>query len=104
MLPTAAGSILLKKCESESELEHQKYEKMVLQLECLMQTGIDGYEIYKNVGVMHAVVFADRARGAKNAPHCSQKQYFEEGMERKNGDRNGQKSEKSKYNYKKCSS
>ena len=65
MLPTAAGSILLKKCESESELEHQKYEKMVLQLGCLMQTGIDGYEIYKNVGVMHAVVFAGRAQGLK---------------------------------------
>ena len=101
MLPTAAGSILLKKCESESELEHQKYEKMVLQLGCLMQTGIDGYEIYKNVGVMHAVVFADRALGAKNAPHCSQKQYFEEGMERTNSDRNGQKSENSKSSYKK---
>ena len=96
MLPTAAGSILLKNCESESELEHQKYEKMVMQLGCWMQIGIDGYEIYKNVGVMHAVVFANRALGAKNAPHCSQKQYFEEGMERKNGDRNGQKSDKSK--------
>ena len=92
MLPTAAGSILLKKCESESELEHQKYEKWALQLGCLMQTGIDGYEIYKNVGVMHAVVFADGALGAKNAPYCSQKQYFEEGMERTNSDRNGQKS------------
>ena len=103
MLPTAAGSILLKKCESKSELEHQKYEKLVQQLGCLMQTGIDGYEIYKNVGVMHAVIFADGAQGAKNAPHCSQKQYFEEGMERKNSDRNGQKSEKSKSNAKKCS-
>ena len=68
MLPTAAaGSILLKKCESESELEHQKYEKWALQLGCLTQTGIDCYEIYKNVGVIHAVVFADRARGAKSA-------------------------------------
>ena len=83
MLPTAAGSILLKKCESEGALEHQKYEKLLLQLGCLMQTGIDGYEIYKNVGVMHAVIFADGALGAKNAPHCSQKQYFEGGMERK---------------------
>ena len=32
-----------------------------------MQIGIDGYEIYKNVGVMHAVVFADRAQEAKSA-------------------------------------
>ena len=65
MIPTAAGSILLKKCESKGELKHQKYEKWVLQLGCSMRTGIDGYEIYKNVGVMHAVVFADGALGAK---------------------------------------
>ena len=52
---------------------------------------------------MHTLIFAGGALGAKNARHCSQKQYFEEGTERKNGDRNGQKSEKSKYNYKKCS-
>ena len=32
-----------------------------------MQTGIDGYELYKHVGVMHAVVFADRAQEAKSA-------------------------------------
>ena len=76
MLPTAAGSILLKKCESESELEHQKYEKLVLQLECLIQTGIDGYEIYKNVGVMHAVVFADRAQEAKHVQVIGRLQIF----------------------------
>ena len=93
----------MKKCESESELEHQKYEKWALQLGCLTQTGIDGYEIYKNVGVMHTLIFADGALGAKNAPHCSQKQYFEEGMKRKNSDRNGQNNEKSKSNTKKCS-
>ena len=57
----------MKKCESESELEHQKYEKMVLQLECLMQIGNNDYEIYKKIGVMHAVVFADRAQEAKSA-------------------------------------
>ena len=85
------------------ELEHQKYEKMVLQLGCLMQTGIDGYEIYKNVGVMRTLIFADGALGAKNAPHCGHKQYFEEGMERTNSDRNGQKSEKNKSNDTKCS-
>ena len=55
------------------------------------------------IGVMHTLIFADGALGAKNARDCSQKQYFEEGMERKYGDRNGQKSEKSKCNYKKCS-
>ena len=67
MLLIAAGSILLKRCESKSELEHQKYEKYVLQFVCLMQTGINGYEIYKNVGVMHAVVFPVRAQEAKSA-------------------------------------
>ena len=103
MLPTAAGSILLKKCESKSELEHQKYEKMVQQLGCLMQTGIDGYEIYKNVGVMHAVVFADRAQEAKSAQVMGPLQNCNGLEKRKNSDRNGQKSEKSKSNAKKCS-
>ena len=42
--------------------------------------------------------------GAKNARDCSQKQYFDAGMARTNRDRNGQKSEKSKSGYKKCSS
>ena len=52
---------------------------------------------------MHTFIFADGALGAKNARDCSQKQYFDAGMERPNGDRNGQKSEKSKYNCKQCS-
>ena len=58
------------------------------------------YEINKIASMMHTLIFADGALGAKNAPHCSQKQYFEEGMERKNSDRNGQQSEKSKSNAK----
>ena len=61
------------------------------------------YEINKIASMMHTLIFADGALGAKNAPHCSQKQYFEEGMEQTNSDRNGQKSEKSKSNDKKCS-
>ena len=61
------------------------------------------YEIDKIVASMHTLIFADGALGAKNARDCSQKQYFDAGMERKNGDRNGQKSEKSKLNHKKCS-
>ena len=52
---------------------------------------------------MHTLIFADGALGAKNARDCSQKQYFDAGMERKNGDRNGQKNEKSKLDHKKCS-
>ena len=96
MLPTAAGSVLLKKCESESELEHRKYEKLVLQLECLMQAGIDGYEIYKNVGVMHAVVFADRPQEAKSAQVMGRLQNFNGLEKRKISVRSGQKSEKSK--------
>ena len=103
MLPTAAGSILLKKCESESELEHQKYEKWELQLGCLTQTGIDGYEIYKNVGVIHAVVFADRAREAKSAQVVGHNQNFQGLNTRTNGDRDGHKSDKSKQYHNKCS-
>ena len=61
------------------------------------------YEIDKIVASMHTLIFADGALGAKNARDCSQKQYFDAGMERKIRDRNGQKSEKSKLNYKKCS-
>ena len=94
MLLIAAGSILLKRCESKSELEHQKYEKYVLHFVCLMQTGINGHEIYKHVGMMHAVVFADRAPEAKNAQAIS---------ENLNSDRNGQRSDKSKSNRKKWS-
>ena len=96
MLPIAAGSILLKTCESRSELEHQKYEKYVLQLACLMQTGINGYEIYKNVGMMHAVVFADRAPEAKNAQVMGENQNSKGLKKRKNSDQNGQKSDRSK--------
>ena len=77
MLPTAAGSILFKKCESKSELEHQKYEKYGLQFACLMQSGINGHEIYKNVSMRHAVVFADRAPEAKNAQVMGENQKFQ---------------------------
>ena len=54
------------------------------------------YEIDKIVASMHTLIFADGALGAKNARDWSQKQYFDAGMEQKNGDRDGQKSEKSK--------
>ena len=89
--------------DSKNEFERNKYETFALQIGFSMQIYNNGNEIDKNVGVMHAVVFADRALGAKSAPHCSQKQYFEEGVERKISDWNGQKSEKSKSNDKKCS-
>ena len=55
----------------------------------------------KQIVVMHALIFADGALGANNARHCSCKQYFEESTERKNDDRNSQKSEKSKSSDKK---
>ena len=61
------------------------------------------YEIDKIVASMHTLIFADEALRAKNARDCSQKQYFDAGMERKNRHRNGQESEKSKLNDKKCS-
>ena len=52
------------------------------------------YEIDKIVATMHALIFADGVLGAKNARDCSQKQYFDAGMERTNGDRNGEKNER----------
>ena len=103
MLPTAAGSILLKNCESTSDWEHQQYEKYVLRFACVMQTGINGCEIYKTVGMMHAVVFADRAPEAKNAHVMGENQKSKGLKKRQNSDRNGQKSDKSKCNGKQCS-
>ena len=103
MLPARAGSIILKKCGSESELEHQKYEKSALQLAFLIKTGTNGFDIYKNVGVKHAVVFAERALEAKCAQVTSENQNSEGLKKRKNGDRNGHKSDKSKQDDKKCS-
>ena len=63
-----------------------------------MQTGINGYEIYKNVGMMHAVVFADRAPEAQNAQVMRENLNSKGLKKRKNSDRNGQKSDKSKQN------
>ena len=68
-----------------------------------MQTGINGCEIYKNVRMMHAVVFADRAPEAKNAQVIGENQNSKGLEKRKNSDRNGQKSDKSKYNGEKYS-
>ena len=63
-----------------------------------MQTGINGYEIYKNVGMMHAVVFADRAPEAKNAQVMGENQNSKGLKKRKNSDPNDQKSDKSEPN------
>ena len=68
-----------------------------------MQTGINGYEIYKNVRMMHAVVFADRAPEVKNAHVMGENQNSKGLKKRKNSDRNGQKSDNSKSNGKKWS-
>ena len=103
MLPARAGSLVLKTCGSESEFEHQKYETLALQLAFLIITGINGFDIYKNVGVKHAVVFAERALEAKCAQVTSENQNSEGLKKRKNGDRNGHKSDKSKQYHNKCS-
>ena len=68
-----------------------------------MQTGSNGCEIDKHVHMMHAVVFADRAPEAKNAQVMGENENSKGLKKRKNRDRNGQKSEKSEYNGKKCS-
>ena len=52
---------------------------------------------------MHEVVFADGAREAKIAQVVGENQNFDGLKKRKNSDQNGQKSEKSKSNDKKCS-
>ena len=54
-----------------------------------MQIYNDGHEIYKNVGVMHTVVFADGAREAKNAQVVGDNQNFEGFKKRTNRERNG---------------
>ena len=74
-----------------------------MKLAFLMQSGINGYEIYKHVGMMHAVVFADRAPEAKNAQVMGENQNSKGLKKRKNSDRNGQKSDKGKSNGKQCS-
>ena len=89
MLPTEGGEHIFRKRDEilwEKVLEAWKAQRKQQIV----------YEIDKIVASMHT-----RALGAKHARDCSQKQYFEKGMERKNGDRNGQKREESKYNYKK---
>ena len=68
-----------------------------------MQTGIDGYDVYKHVGVMHAAVFADRAQEAKSAQVMGRLQNLNGLKKRTNSDRNGQKSDKSKLDDKNCS-
>ena len=60
------------------------------------------YEIDKIVASMHTLIFADGAQEAKNAQVVGHNQNFNGLNKRKNGDRNGQKSEESKLNNKKC--
>ena len=64
VLPAGAGTTFLKKCDVKSELKHETYERWALQLTFLLQSGINGYEIYKHVAMMHAVVYADGAQEA----------------------------------------
>ena len=60
------------------------------------------YEIHKFAGVMHAIVVADGALEAKDAQVTNEKQHFEGFKKRKNRDRNGKKSNKSKQNDNTC--
>ena len=74
----------------------KKSEKTNDVLQKWKQNPFCNYEIYKNVGVMYAVVFADGAQEAKNAQVMGQMQNSKRLKKRKNSDRNGQKSDKSK--------
>ena len=96
VLPAGAGTTFLKTCDVKSELKHEKHKRGILKPTFLMQSGINGYEIYKNVGMMHAVVYADGAQEAKNAQVMGQTQNSKGLKKRKISDRNGQKSDKSK--------
>ena len=96
MLPTEGGEHIFRKYDDILE-------KKVLEAWKAQRKQQIVYEIDKIVASMHTLIFGGGAMGARNARDCSQKQYFDAGMERKNGDRNGQKSEKSKLNHKKCS-
>ena len=98
VIPVQAGSTIFKKCDAKSELEHENDERGTLKLAFLMQSGINGYEIYKNVGMMHAVVFADEAQEAKNAQVMGQTQNPKGLKKRKISERNGPKSDKSEIN------
>ena len=53
------------------------------------------YEIHKNVGVLHAVVFADGALEAKRCTVVEPQAVFEGGMERRKSEPNEQQSDKS---------
>ena len=56
---------------------------------------------FKNVGMMHAVVFADQAPEANNAQVKGENQNSKGLKKQTNSDRNGQKSDKSKQNQEK---
>ena len=81
----------------------QASEKINDVLQKWKQNPFCNYEIYKHVGVMHAVDFADRAQEAKHAHVMGQTQNFKGLKKREISDRNGQKSDKSKSNDNKCS-
>ena len=61
------------------------------------------HETLKIANVKHAVVFADGAPEANSAQVMSHNQNVEGLNKRRNSDRNGQKSDKSKSNDKTCS-
>ena len=56
------------------------------------------YEIHKFAGMMYTVVAAERVPEAKNAQVMGENQNPKGLKKRKNGDRNGQKSDKSDQN------
>ena len=66
VLPVSAASTILQKSEKTNDV-----------LQKWKQNPSCNYEIYKNVGVMHAVVFADGALEAKNAQVTCEKQDVE---------------------------
>ena len=110
--PARAGTTVLKKCDAKSDLKHEKHKRGSFKLAFLMK--IITIPAQNNIFASRtagAIVFLRIAVSVRRSllggrAECAGvlgQQYFEEGMERNNCDRNGQKSEKSKSSYKKCS-
>ena len=55
------------------------------------------YEINKIASMMHTLIFADGALGARNARHCGEKHNFKGGRERKKSEPNEPKGDKNEH-------
>ena len=59
------------------------------------------YEIYKNAGVLHAVIFADGALEAKNAPESSHRLFLKGAWSEQKANRTSNRAARASKNEKK---